>query len=403
MNQRQADTARLIEIQAEVRGTARQNPRLVDLFHRAYESVRALMARHADAERQQRADEVRLAEELLERGYTFDPALTDQRPCIPVPLEGLCPAAVAGRLRHAGQQPPEALQREAAPHILEAIRRHRIYQTADKSAQHEMAREHRDRVDSEDMAHARWTVWVARPEAWPYPLDDPLSNDPERLRRFTPEDFAAIAAYRLGGLADAQLARPFVPEPEREVSPNVFEAALRLIHWRARFPASKFATRPHALPPDPDAFPPALADEMWAVVRAQLAPGGDDDPIQTDINRNDAAGARDDDAGSNRKPLPKLKPHDRQAYQLSIMHGMTQTNVAAMLNREHGTKYSQGCVSKMIARAKRHADASGLSEHLPKPASRPRTVDPDRLELGPRADRRKPRPSDTARAHHQDP
>ena len=99
-----------------------------------------------------------------------------------------------------------------------------------------------------------------------------------------------------------------------------------------------------------------------------------------------------------RRKLPECKPHDRQAWRLSLLHGMTQLKVAMALNEEYGTKYSQGQVCRMIARAKRHAEASGLAELLPSRMNRARAVDPARLELGARVDKRPPRPSDLTRA-----
>lgn len=96
-------------------------------------------------------------------------------------------------------------------------------------------------------------------------------------------------------------------------------------------------------------------------------------------------------------PLPELKAHDRQAWQLATLHGMTQAKVAEELNKQYGTTYSQGQVSRMIARATTHAQANGLAEIVPKPIDPPRTIDPNRLELGQRVDRRRPRPSDMAR------
>lgn len=115
----------------------------------------------------------------------------------------------------------------------------------------------------------------------------------------------------------------------------------------------------------------------------------------------ESLGARDDDDAPAVK-LPELKPHDRQAWQLATLHGMTQDKVAAALNKEHGTTYTQGQVSRMITRAKAHADANGLAEKVGEPIDRPRTVDPERLELGARVDKRKPRPSDMARANDDD-
>jgi len=113
-----------------------------------------------------------------------------------------------------------------------------------------------------------------------------------------------------------------------------------------------------------------------------------------------AAGPVESDTHEDETPrvsnLPKLRTHDRQAWQLSILHGMTQAKVAEMLNNEHGTTFTQGQVSRMIARAKAHAEASGLAEKFSGPAVRPRTIDPAKLELGKRKDGRKPRPSDLA-------
>jgi hypothetical protein len=100
--------------------------------------------------------------------------------------------------------------------------------------------------------------------------------------------------------------------------------------------------------------------------------------------------------------LPKLKAHDRQAWQLWKLAGKDQTEVACLLNKEHGTTYTQGQVSRMCTRFQRYIDAGGIAEDLPDPAKRSRTVDPGRLELGARVDPRKPRPSDMARANDDD-
>lgn len=113
---------------------------------------------------------------------------------------------------------------------------------------------------------------------------------------------------------------------------------------------------------------------------------------------------RGDPAGGGRNhrqaaKLPVLKAHDRQAWQLAMLQGMTQDKVAAALNAEYGTTYTQGQVSRMIARAKAHAEANGLAEKVAAPIDRPHSVDPGRLELGARVDTREPRPSDLARAN----
>ncbi|MEW6249646.1 MAG: hypothetical protein AB1716_03290 [Planctomycetota bacterium] len=90
---------------------------------------------------------------------------------------------------------------------------------------------------------------------------------------------------------------------------------------------------------------------------------------------------------SNRDPpkLPPLGEDDRQAWKLYQLDGWTQQRIADKLNEAHKKRYTQGSVSRMIARAKRHAEASGLTDHLPK-TPQVTTVDPRRLELGPRTD-----------------
>ncbi len=87
-----------------------------------------------------------------------------------------------------------------------------------------------------------------------------------------------------------------------------------------------------------------------------------------------------------RTRLPHLRPHDRLAYQLSLVHGMSQTRVAEELNREHGTNYCQGNISRMVSRAKAHADASGLTEHLPTRGKAADSIDPAKIDLGSRTD-----------------
>lgn len=141
-----------------------------------------------------------------------------------------------------------------------------------------------------------------------------------------------------------------------------------------------------------------LKDRLRAMVPAAVDPGAFDRAAAKAV---EAMNARDDD-GTPAAKLPELKTHDRQAWQLSLLHGMTQEKVAEALNKEHGTTYTQGQVSRMIARIKAHADASGLSEKVAGPIDRPQTVDPGILELGPRVDKRKPRPSDMDRANDDD-
>lgn len=98
---------------------------------------------------------------------------------------------------------------------------------------------------------------------------------------------------------------------------------------------------------------------------------------------------------AKKKPgkLSELNPHDLEAWQASLVHGVKQQVIADRLNRKYKTTYTQGQVSKMIKRAKKQADASGLTDRL-LPMTRIQSVDPSRLELGARTTRSKARPSD---------
>ena len=90
------------------------------------------------------------------------------------------------------------------------------------------------------------------------------------------------------------------------------------------------------------------------------------------------------------KKLPELKPHDMQAWQLALT-GYAQTRIAEMLNSEHGTSYKQPQVSRMIARARQHAEASGLQSVAESALAGPRatvsTMDPSTLDMGQRVER----------------
>jgi hypothetical protein len=92
--------------------------------------------------------------------------------------------------------------------------------------------------------------------------------------------------------------------------------------------------------------------------------------------------------------LPELGPHDKEAWQASLVVGMTQSKIAEMLSRTYpGETWTQPRVSEAIKRAKAHTNASGLTDKLPASGSRApaRTLDPAASELGKRTD---------GKAHH---
>lgn len=107
----------------------------------------------------------------------------------------------------------------------------------------------------------------------------------------------------------------------------------------------------------------------------------------------ESLGARDDD---DRRPatLPELDARDTEAWQASLVAGMTQAKIADALNRKYpGENWTQPRVSEAIGRAKAHAEASGLADKVSGAHSRApaRTMDPAAAEQGKRMD---------GKAHH---
>lgn len=97
----------------------------------------------------------------------------------------------------------------------------------------------------------------------------------------------------------------------------------------------------------------------------------------------------DDDAPA--ATLPPLGPRDREAWQLSLVAGLTQQKIADKMNKEHpGENWTQPRVSEAIKRAKAHAEASGLADKVTATRSRApaRTLDPAAADSGQRTDGR---------------
>ncbi|MCC6321077.1 MAG: hypothetical protein IT438_06520 [Phycisphaerales bacterium] len=101
--------------------------------------------------------------------------------------------------------------------------------------------------------------------------------------------------------------------------------------------------------------------------------------------------AERDDDGKSAETLPDLKPRDTEAWQASLVAGMTQSKIADMLNRKYpGENWTQPRVSEAIKRAKAHAEASGLADKVSAARSRApaRTLDPAAADDGQRTDGR---------------
>ncbi len=91
------------------------------------------------------------------------------------------------------------------------------------------------------------------------------------------------------------------------------------------------------------------------------------------------------------RKLPELGTRDTEAWQASLVAGMTQARIADLLNRKHpGENWTQPRVSEAIKRAKAHAEASGLAGKVAVAQSRApaRTLDPSAANAGQRTDGR---------------
>lgn len=77
-----------------------------------------------------------------------------------------------------------------------------------------------------------------------------------------------------------------------------------------------------------------------------------------------------------------------EAFNLSVLLGRKQSDIAETLNAQHGTTYSQGQVSRMIRRARRYIETTGLPIPTGPKHGSARSVDPQVLDLGRRTDGR---------------
>jgi len=117
--------------------------------------------------------------------------------------------------------------------------------------------------------------------------------------------------------------------------------------------------------------------------KPQRAHDGADTPVQP------ASPASDEVTTSMQRDChSSLQKHDMEAYRLREFFGLKQSAVADKLNAEHHTTYSQGQVSRMISRARVHVRAMGL-QPAPRHVTAAKSVDPARLDMGPRTDKRR--------------
>lgn len=94
------------------------------------------------------------------------------------------------------------------------------------------------------------------------------------------------------------------------------------------------------------------------------------------------------------KPLLPRQERALRALTIWLARGLTQKEIARMLTDEYGVPCDQGTVSRLLREAK-ELDAGKVALAMAGPkARRERSVEPRRLDLGPRTDGRKPHRKD---------
>ena len=143
--------------------------------------------------------------------------------------------------------------------------------------------------------------------------------------------------------------------------------------------------------PNGPTIDPELLQRLEAGIAAVHSIGSNFDAGMARVERViESLGARDDDDDPP-ATLPELNARDTEAWQASLVAGMTQAKIADALNRKYpGENWTQPRVSEAIKRAKAHAEASGLADKVSAARSRApaRTLDPAAADDGQRTDGR---------------
>jgi hypothetical protein len=90
------------------------------------------------------------------------------------------------------------------------------------------------------------------------------------------------------------------------------------------------------------------------------------------------------------KPLREPPPEAFQAYRLCKVVGLDQTAAAKRLEEELGIPFDQSKVSRYVNKVARWLGAGNTLPELPAAHRKPNTMDPRKLEQGPRRDGRRP-------------
>lgn len=401
-NLRVSDTpqGRLFQVQARMRSLVRQNPRLRTDLQRAFSDFVQLTIRHHDAVSELRQREKTLTREQLKQGFLIHPLARAGGDTIPVLFDGLCPSDLAARLKAVADQKwdPE-LERKGATAALKVLEDADMLDSLEWGSPERLAFEE-ELAREANRTHARsiyWTVWLHRPDDFIQPVN-PASTEPEDLQRFDDDEYRTICLYRLGGLADANAIRHVVARPPK--LPDPLDNMIEYMVWRSRFPIVGDTRGNGQGELEPRALPPEFALEMLEFVEDWLASGTAEESSDatSDTDRAKATEFAIEDPPAKRVITDindlKITDLERAAWKLSIGFKTTQTSIAKVLAKQFRTEVSQAKVSRMLAKVRRLMQASGLPHDDHHPAKRANVVDPSRLNMGKRTDKRRPRPSD---------
>lgn len=200
------------------------------------------------------------------------------------------------------------------------------------------------------------------------------------------ESATKVAAFPIDKWNAMQAARPGANHQRFHAGEVVSWAGLALLESAAKLLHMKAPPAPSTESKIPElvAQLKAATDALPAVLEGNRA------GFERVAGVIESLGARDDD-DAPAATLPELGPRDREAWQASLVAGMTQGKIADAMNNAHpGENWTQPRVSEAIKRAKAHAEASGLADKVSATRSQApaRTLDPAAADSGQRTDGR---------------
>lgn len=257
---------RLNAIMDRVRELTQSHDWFADAIRAAFEGILVLCADYYSQQLAQRARERALARALLSSGRLVDPTVDANSPVLSVIVDGLCPAALADRLRtrRRNETMPRNLERESAAAALAAL------DLEDLQRDHRPSVKQRGKKATKSAAkHASahvpftWRIVVPLPDNWQEP-NNPFSLERTDLERFSEADFRTIALFRLGALADVGNVRPLVAKPNETGDKERDFVAYAA--WRSRLPIDNDQLEKNEPVPDTRALPPYIAEQFMGNV-----------------------------------------------------------------------------------------------------------------------------------------